>query len=95
MKGLLDSAVCERGEVLALLPCRSIHTFGMRCAIDVAFIDWQGRVLKAARNVAPNRMLSRKGALCVLERRSTPAAPWFSEGDTLKLAGPRVEECQG
>jgi len=33
------------GEGLWLKPCRSVHTFFMRFAIDVAFLDGEGVVL--------------------------------------------------
>ncbi|MCE9622419.1 MAG: DUF192 domain-containing protein [Actinomycetia bacterium] len=37
------------GGALVLAPCRSVHTIGMRFAIDVAYLDEQGVVLKIAR----------------------------------------------
>ncbi|MBS1847407.1 MAG: DUF192 domain-containing protein [Actinobacteria bacterium] len=42
-------------KVMVLQPARQVHTFGMRFAIDVAWCDRSGRVLRTAR-VAPNRM---------------------------------------
>ncbi len=36
------------GGALVLAPCRSVHTLGMRFAIDVAYLDEQGVVLKIA-----------------------------------------------
>lgn len=32
--------------VMVLAPCRQVHTFGMRCAIDVAFVARDGEVLR-------------------------------------------------
>jgi uncharacterized membrane protein (UPF0127 family) len=40
---------------LALRPCRQVHTFGMRFAIDVAFVDEGGWVL-ATRTLRPWRL---------------------------------------
>jgi uncharacterized membrane protein (UPF0127 family) len=40
---------------LVLRPCRHVHTVGMRFAIDVAFCDVQGVVLKT-RTLAPWRL---------------------------------------
>jgi uncharacterized membrane protein (UPF0127 family) len=37
------------GGALVLAPCRSVHTFGMRFAIDVAYLDAQGVVIKTVR----------------------------------------------
>ncbi len=42
------------GAVL-LDPCRSVHTLGMRFAIDVAFCDADGVVLRCA-TLRPNRL---------------------------------------
>lgn len=41
--------------VLVLRPCRNVHTIGMRFAIDVAFCDRTGLVLKAV-TLAPRRI---------------------------------------
>jgi uncharacterized membrane protein (UPF0127 family) len=85
MKGLLDPAVCGAGEVLVLVPCGSVHSFGMRAPIDVAFLDGQGRVLKAVRGLAPLRVLFCRGAVCTLERRSGGEEPWFEAGESVGL----------
>jgi uncharacterized membrane protein (UPF0127 family) len=85
MAGLLDPRVCASGETLVLTHCSSIHTFGMREGIDVAFVDAQMRVLAAWRDVQPNRLLSSHGAACALERRSAFASEWFQAGDMLTI----------
>ena len=41
--------------VLVLRPCRSVHTFGMHSAIDVAFCDRYGFVLHAV-TMSPRRV---------------------------------------
>ena len=38
-RGLLGRAPLAADEALLIRPCSSIHTFGMRFAIDVVFID--------------------------------------------------------
>ena len=83
--GLTRKSVCVQGEVLVLLPCRSIHTFGMKEDIDVAFFDSRGRVMKAVRALPPRRFCSCRGAAGVLERRSARGAFWFESGDSVKL----------
>ena len=51
-----------------LIPrCRSVHTFGMRFALDVAFLDGEGRVLRLERAVPPNRVVGCRRAAAVLE----------------------------
>jgi uncharacterized membrane protein (UPF0127 family) len=55
------------GRALLIPRCRSVHTFGMRFAIDVAFLDGEGRVLRAVPAVPPWRVVSCSGAAGVLE----------------------------
>ena len=71
--------------VLLLAPCRSIHTFGMAHCLDVAFVDAEGKVLKAVRNVPPMRMMRCVGAVGVMERRADLASPWFQTGEGVEL----------
>jgi uncharacterized protein len=40
--GLLGTAAIADGEGLWIVPCRSVHTLGMRYPIDVAFLDARG-----------------------------------------------------
>jgi uncharacterized protein len=55
-----------------LLPhCRSIHTFGMRFALDVEFLGAGGEVLRRAEAVPPRRVLGCWQAAAVLECRAT------------------------
>ena len=42
-------------RILVLEPARQVHTFGMRFAIDVAWCDRSGTVLRTAQ-VPPNRL---------------------------------------
>lgn len=51
-RGLLGVDVVEG---VMVLPVRSVHTVGMRCAIDVAFCDGAGRVLRLA-TLPPGRV---------------------------------------
>ena len=83
--GLLSSRVCTRGETLMLAPCNSIHTFFMRDALDVAFVDAKGYVLSVYRAVAPFRLLKNSRAAFVLERRTRPQEPWVEPGQVLSL----------
>ncbi|MCU0651423.1 MAG: DUF192 domain-containing protein [Candidatus Omnitrophica bacterium] len=46
MRGLLGRAELKLGEALILKPCNSVHTFFMRFAIDVLFLDKNNRVNK-------------------------------------------------
>lgn len=67
MQGLLGRTSLPPDEALLLPGSRSIHTFGMRFAISVAWLDADARVL-AVRRVPPGRLaLPRRRARDVLE----------------------------
>ncbi len=55
VKGLLGTERLPRGEALILDPCNSIHTFFMRYAIDVVFLDRSLRVVALLETVPPFR----------------------------------------
>lgn len=77
-------------KTLMLAPCRSIHTFGMKHAIDVAFVDRDGEVIKVVKAVPPRSRISCRGACAVYERLSCPDA-WFEEGDELVIGAKSAE----
>lgn len=75
------------GGLLVLAPCRSVHTFGMRHPLDIAFIDGDGHVLKALSGMPPRRMAGCRGAHIVIERFSSPYnGRWFEVGEELGIA---------
>jgi uncharacterized membrane protein (UPF0127 family) len=82
--GMLSNKVCRNGETLMLVPCKSVHTFGMRKDLDIAFIDSTLTVISSYRSVPPAKKLAHPDAVAVLERRSC-CAPWCQTGDRLTL----------
>lgn len=72
-------------DVMVLLPCNDIHTVGMAYAIDVAFLDATGSVMRSVRDVLPNKRVRESGAVAVLERRAIPREVWFEEGDCVSM----------
>jgi uncharacterized protein len=70
MRGLLGRSDLARTEGVLLRPAGSIHTYFMRFAIDVVFLDRELRVVKVAEHVRPWNAVRRKGAKAVLELRS-------------------------
>jgi uncharacterized membrane protein (UPF0127 family) len=54
-RGLLGGERLREYEALWIRPCGSIHTIGMRYAIDVLFLDRQQRVLMVKRRLEPLR----------------------------------------
>ena len=71
--GLAGLSREHAGEGLLLPRCRSIHTAGMRFALDVLFLDERGELLREERDVGPMRMLSERRARAVLELPSGAA----------------------
>jgi uncharacterized membrane protein (UPF0127 family) len=62
---LLDRA--DAGPGLLIPRCSSVHTFGMKFALDVYFLADDGTILDARRAVRPRRFLACRGAAAVLE----------------------------
>ena len=54
-------------EPLLIPRCRSVHTAGMRFAIDVVFVDRQGFAVKIVRDLRPWRISLAAGARAVIE----------------------------
>lgn len=55
-RGLLAHPPLKNGEGLLLLDCGSVHTVGMAYAIDVAFLDAEGRVVRSIARLEPWRV---------------------------------------
>jgi hypothetical protein len=70
LRGLLGRAGLERGEGILLRPASSIHMWFMRFAIDAAFLDLDGRVLRVAEHLRPWRIAGCRGAKSVIELRA-------------------------
>ena len=65
--GLLKHASLNRGEGLWITPCESVHTFFMRFAIDLLYLDKAKRVRKLRHGVRPWRVSLCLSAHSVLE----------------------------
>ena len=66
--GLLPRKQLELDEALWLVPCNSIHTWGMRFIIDVVFLDADQKVVESRPSIHPWRMIRPIiGASSVLE----------------------------
>lgn len=68
--GLLFSPRLKNNEALLIEPCSSVHTVGMRYAIDVVFIDKDWHVVKITKSLKPWRMAASNKAYRVLELAS-------------------------
>lgn len=73
---LLGLALLPRGRAgpgLLIPRCSAVHSFGMRFALTLLFLDRDGRVI-ALRRLPPRRLARCRGAAAVLELPEAPGA---------------------
>ncbi|MFP5406817.1 MAG: DUF192 domain-containing protein, partial [Gammaproteobacteria bacterium] len=70
MRGLLGRPLPAEGQGLWLEPCRSVHSFGMRGAIDLLFVDDEQRVVDVRAFFAPWRTAKCPRARSTVELRA-------------------------
>jgi uncharacterized protein len=70
LRGLARMDEPPPGYALLITRCRSVHTFGMRFPLDLAFLDRDERPVEVVRDVPPRRILSHRAARSVLEIRA-------------------------
>jgi uncharacterized membrane protein (UPF0127 family) len=78
-RGLAKMTPLPAGHGLRILKCNSIHTFGMRFALDLVWLARDGRVLRVDHDVGPRRM-----KLCVRARSVVETGA--GEGDAFAAA---------
>jgi uncharacterized membrane protein (UPF0127 family) len=70
----------EAGTGLLIPRCSSVHTFGMRFALDLYFLDERLSLLALQRGIPARRVVSHRGAGAVLEIPSGKggefSSPW-------------------
>ena len=66
-RGLLKHTHLDPGEGLWISPCEAVHSFGMKFAIDLVYLDKKKRVRKVRRNLVPRRLSACLTAHSVLE----------------------------
>jgi uncharacterized protein len=66
-KGLMGRDALTPGGGLWIVPCESVHTFFMRFAIDLVYLDRQKRVKKLVSKVVPWRVSACLSAHSILE----------------------------
>jgi uncharacterized protein len=86
-KGLLGRDGLAPGEGLWIAPCESVHTFFMRFAIDLVYLDRNHRVRKVRRDVGPWRISACFSAHSVLELPVGTIGTSQTEcGDTVEIS---------
>jgi hypothetical protein len=66
-RGLAGRAALGPDEALHIPRCRSVHTFGMRFALDLVWLDGGGRVVRVDRAVPARRVRACLRARSVVE----------------------------
>jgi uncharacterized protein len=56
LKGLLGRSSLPSGRGIIIKPANSIHTIGMKFAIDVIYVDRHGTILKIVENMPPGKI---------------------------------------
>jgi uncharacterized membrane protein (UPF0127 family) len=78
---LLGLAHLDRDRVGAglLIPrCTSVHTFGMRFALDVYFLDGEDTIVSVRRGIRPRRVAFCRAAAAVLEIPAVEGGEFFA-----------------
>lgn len=84
-KGLLGRTGLEAGEGIWIVPCESVHTFGMKFPIDLVYLDRRRRVLKIRADVGAWRLSACLRAHSILELPTgVIAASETQPGDVLE-----------
>jgi uncharacterized membrane protein (UPF0127 family) len=84
--GLLKHTGLKAGEGLWIVPTEGVHTFGMKFAIDVVFLNKQRKILKIRPNMGKRRMSLSLRAHSVLELPAgTLEATGTQAGDQLEF----------
>ncbi len=84
--GLLKHERLEPGEGLWIVPCESVHTFFMKFAIDLVYLDKNRKVRKTRNAVAPWRLSGCLFAHSVVELPAgTVAQTGTKPGDQLEM----------
>jgi uncharacterized membrane protein (UPF0127 family) len=92
--GLIGAQDLPAGSGLWLEPCSTVHTIGMRFAIDVVLLNKSGRVLAVAPNVPPLRpFVSHRSTAIIVELPAGSTLESMNIGDELVLEHSRSRRC--
>lgn len=84
--GLLGRTGLGPGEGLWIVPCEAVHTFAMKFAIDLIYLDRKCRVVKVRPAVRPGRISGALRAHSVIELPAgVITASGTRRGDILQL----------
>jgi uncharacterized membrane protein (UPF0127 family) len=78
LTGLAGLRGLPPGTGLLIPRCRSVHTVGMRFALDLIWLDGAGGIVDVTPSVPPRRVVGRRQARSVLEVRAGEGAAAFA-----------------
>lgn len=78
--GLAGLSAIPQRTALLLPRCRSVHTFGMRFALDLIWLGRDGEVLRVDRDVPPRRHRACRRARAVVETNAGCADRFLRQG---------------
>jgi uncharacterized protein len=78
LAGLAGMRALPRGTGLLIPRCRSVHTFGMRFALDLIWLDDGGQIVDVTASLRPGRVSSRGHARAVVEVPAGTGAVFFT-----------------
>ena len=86
LRGLLGRPEIRDGEGMLITPCRGVHMYGMKYALDVVFIDRARRVVALYQQLAPGRRtrVHREARFALELPVGTIQSSETEEGDTLE-----------
>jgi uncharacterized membrane protein (UPF0127 family) len=82
-RGLAKMAPMPPDHALRIVKCNSVHTFGMRFALDLVWLGRGRRVVRVDHDVAPRRIRLCVRARSVVETRAGQGDRFASALDTL------------
>ena len=80
LRGLAGLDELDPDAALHLARCRSVHTAGMRFAVDLIWLDARGAVVRIDRDVGPGRLRTCPRARSVVETRAGRAQAFLDAG---------------
>jgi uncharacterized membrane protein (UPF0127 family) len=84
--GLLKHTHLDPGEGLWIVPCESVHSFFMKFAIDLVYLDRKKKVRKVRHRMVPWRLSACLSAHSILELPAgAVAASGTQAGDQLEI----------
>ncbi|MGA2736518.1 MAG: DUF192 domain-containing protein [Bryobacteraceae bacterium] len=90
--GLLKHDRLDPGQGLWIVPCESVHSFFMKFAIDLVYLDRNHKVRKVRHRMVPWRVSACLSAHSILELPAGAAAASGTEtGDQLEMEEEKTE----